>query len=54
MHLGVISLFPEMFDAVTHYGVTGRAVTNGLLKTLETMQRKYYLLLLKTSSFYIS
>ena len=32
MHLGVISLFPEMFDAVTHYGVTGRAVTNGLLK----------------------
>lgn len=32
MHLGVISLFPEMFDAVTHYGVTGRAVTKGLLK----------------------
>jgi tRNA (guanine37-N1)-methyltransferase len=32
MHLGVISLFPEMFDAVTQYGVTGRAVKHGLLK----------------------
>jgi tRNA (guanine37-N1)-methyltransferase len=28
---GVITLFPEMFDAVTQYGVTGRAVKSGLI-----------------------
>lgn len=27
----VVTLFPEMFEAVTRYGITGRAVTNGLL-----------------------
>jgi tRNA (guanine37-N1)-methyltransferase len=31
MHLGVISLFPEMFTAVTAFGVTGRAVERGQL-----------------------
>ncbi|OPX56215.1 tRNA (guanine37-N1)-methyltransferase [Oceanospirillum multiglobuliferum] len=31
MWLGVVSLFPGMFDAVTEYGVTGRAVKNELL-----------------------
>lgn len=31
MHLGVISLFPEMFKAVTDFGVTGRAVKSGRL-----------------------
>ncbi|MCH1925428.1 tRNA (guanosine(37)-N1)-methyltransferase TrmD [Shewanella sp. C32] len=31
MWLGVITLFPEMFRAVTDFGVTGRAVKNGLL-----------------------
>ena len=31
MWIGVISLFPEMFQAITCYGVTGRAVKNGLL-----------------------
>ena len=31
MRLDVISIFPRMFDAVTDYGVTGRAVKNGLL-----------------------
>jgi len=30
--LGVISLFPEMFDAITSYGVTGRAIRNGLIE----------------------
>jgi tRNA (guanine37-N1)-methyltransferase len=30
--LGVISLFPEMFDAITNYGVTGRAIRNGLIE----------------------
>ncbi|WP_043888465.1 tRNA (guanosine(37)-N1)-methyltransferase TrmD [Methylophaga thiooxydans] len=31
MRLGVISLFPKMFDAITEYGVTGRAVSQGRL-----------------------
>ncbi|CUX97053.1 tRNA (guanosine(37)-N1)-methyltransferase TrmD [Candidatus Hoaglandella endobia] len=31
MWIGVISLFPDMFRAITDYGVTGRAVKNGLL-----------------------
>jgi tRNA (guanine37-N1)-methyltransferase len=29
---GVLSLFPEMFDAITKYGVTGRAIRNGLIE----------------------
>ncbi|ARD21571.1 MULTISPECIES: tRNA (guanosine(37)-N1)-methyltransferase TrmD [Shewanella] len=32
MWLGVVTLFPEMFRAVTDFGVTGRAVKNGLLE----------------------
>lgn len=32
MDISVVSLFPEMFAAVSDYGVTGRAVQNGLLK----------------------
>ncbi|PSJ42665.1 tRNA (guanosine(37)-N1)-methyltransferase TrmD [Zobellella endophytica] len=31
MWIGVVSLFPEMFRAVSDYGVTGRAVNDGLL-----------------------
>ncbi|MBF3320966.1 tRNA (guanosine(37)-N1)-methyltransferase TrmD, partial [Leptospira borgpetersenii serovar Hardjo-bovis] len=31
MWIGIISLFPEMFREITDYGVTGRAVKNGLL-----------------------
>ncbi len=31
MWVGVVSLFPEMFRAVTDFGVTGRAVRQGLL-----------------------
>ena len=31
MKLGVITLFPEMFSALTDYGVSGRAVDNGLV-----------------------
>lgn len=31
MWFGIVSLFPEMFEAVTRYGVTGRAVRNGLI-----------------------
>ena len=36
MHIGVLSLFPSMFAALTDYGVTGRAVDRGLL-TLDTI-----------------
>lgn len=32
MWFGIVSLFPEMFEAVTRYGVTGRAVRNGLVE----------------------
>ncbi|MDZ7736062.1 MAG: tRNA (guanosine(37)-N1)-methyltransferase TrmD [Gammaproteobacteria bacterium] len=31
MKIGVVTLFPEMFAAVTDYGVTGRAVKKGLM-----------------------
>lgn len=31
MNIGLITLFPEMFDAIKNYGVTGRAVKKGLL-----------------------
>ncbi|WP_372798465.1 tRNA (guanosine(37)-N1)-methyltransferase TrmD [Litorivivens sp.] len=31
MKIGFITLFPEMLSAVTDYGVTGRAIKNGLL-----------------------
>ncbi|MCB1647274.1 MAG: tRNA (guanosine(37)-N1)-methyltransferase TrmD [Pseudomonadales bacterium] len=31
MWLGIVTLFPEMFQAVSQYGITGRAVTRGLL-----------------------
>ncbi len=30
--VGVISLFPERFNAITEYGVTGRAIRNGLIE----------------------
>jgi tRNA (guanine37-N1)-methyltransferase len=29
MWIGVVSLFPEMFEAITRHGVTGRAVSQG-------------------------
>lgn len=32
MWIGIISLFPEMFKAITDYGVTGRAVKQHLLR----------------------
>lgn len=32
MWIGIISLFPEMFKAITEFGVTGRAVKQGLLQ----------------------
>jgi len=41
MHLGVISLFPQMFDAITEYGVTGRAVSHGKLNLSYWNPRDY-------------
>lgn len=32
MWFGVVTLFPEMFDAIRCYGVTGRAVKSGLIQ----------------------
>lgn len=32
LHVAVITLFPEMFEAVRGYGVTGRAVKRGLVE----------------------
>lgn len=31
MKIGVVTLFPDMFDAVIDYGITSRAVDQGLL-----------------------
>jgi tRNA (guanine37-N1)-methyltransferase len=31
LHIGVVTLFPEMLDAVSRVGITGRAVEQGLL-----------------------
>lgn len=31
MRIGIVTLFPEMLEAVTRYGITGRAVDRGLL-----------------------
>ncbi len=41
MQIEVISLFPQMFDAVTQYGVTGRAVENKLLSVNVWNPRDY-------------
>jgi len=35
MWIGIVSLFPEMFQALTHYGITRRAIKKGVLE-LET------------------
>lgn len=32
MWIGIVSLFPEMFQDISTYGITGRAVKNGILK----------------------
>jgi len=41
MRIDVISLFPPMFDAVTEYGVTGRAIKNKLLSLRVWNPRDY-------------
>ncbi|MEC8082519.1 MAG: tRNA (guanosine(37)-N1)-methyltransferase TrmD [Pseudomonadota bacterium] len=32
MRIGVVTLFPEMFQAITQHGVTGRAVNSGIVE----------------------
>lgn len=41
VEISVVSLFPEMFAAVRDYGVTGRAVQNGLLSITCCNPRDY-------------
>jgi tRNA (guanine37-N1)-methyltransferase len=41
MKIDVISLFPPMFEAVTNYGITGRAIKNGLLSLRVWNPRDY-------------
>ncbi|MGX4677211.1 tRNA (guanosine(37)-N1)-methyltransferase TrmD [SAR92 clade bacterium H246] len=41
MKIALISLFPEMFAAVTDYGISGRAVKQGLLEIASFNPRDY-------------
>lgn len=41
MNIGVVTLFPEMFTAVADSGITGRAVTNGLVNLSFTNPRDF-------------
>ena len=41
MQIAVVSLFPEMFDAVSDHGVTGRAVRQGLVSLGHCNPRDY-------------
>jgi tRNA (guanine37-N1)-methyltransferase len=41
MDVGVVTLFPPMFEAVTAYGITGRAVRGGLLRLTLWNPRDY-------------
>jgi tRNA (guanine37-N1)-methyltransferase len=41
LHVAVVTLFPEMFQAVHDYGVTGRAVKKDLLKITSYNPRDY-------------
>ena len=41
MHIALVSLFPEMFEAVSDHGVTGRAVNQGLVDISHTNPREF-------------
>ena len=41
LQVGVVTLFPEMLDLVREYGVTGRAVKNGLVEIAGYNPRDY-------------
>lgn len=41
MHIALVSLFPEMFEAVSRYGISGRAVEQGLVQLSHHNPREY-------------
>jgi tRNA (guanine37-N1)-methyltransferase len=41
MHIAVVTLFPEMLEAVSGYGVSGRAVEQGLLRLTAVNPRNF-------------
>ena len=41
LRIAVVTLFPEMLEAVTEYGITGRAVRDGLLEVKAFNPRDY-------------
>ena len=41
MHISIVTLFPEMLTAITDYGITGRAVKNGLVTVQTTNPRDF-------------
>ena len=41
MHIGLVTLFPEMFSAITDYGITSRAFRNSLIKLSFCNPRNY-------------
>ncbi|NND67899.1 MAG: tRNA (guanosine(37)-N1)-methyltransferase TrmD [Halioglobus sp.] len=41
MHIALVSLFPDMFAAVSEHGITGRAVKDGLVTLSHSDPREY-------------
>lgn len=41
LHVTIVTLFPQMFDALAEYGISGRAVSNGLLELKLINPRDY-------------
>jgi len=41
LRIGAVTIFPEMFRAITDYGITSRAVSEGLLQ-LETVNPRTF------------
>lgn len=41
MHIALVSLFPEMFTAVSEYGVSGRAIRDGLVTLSHSNPRDF-------------
>ena len=41
MNIAVVTLFPEMFDAITEYGITSRSIKNGLVDLAFYNPREY-------------
>ncbi len=39
--IAIVSLFPEMFSALTEYGITGRAIKQGLLEVFFSNPREF-------------